>query len=297
MKSSKLAFWLLIFATAIWGSTFVVVQDGIEQMSMLMFMGWRFVIALLVMIAMRPRALIMDGQTFRFGLWIGIALALGYITQTYGLLFTSATISGFITGMFVVLTPIAAGIVYRLKISASAWIGVLIATVGLATISLKGWSFGVGESWTLLGAAFFSFQIMWLSRWATTTNAFSIAIVQVGTVMVIFVVAGLIFDGYQTPPNAEVWFAIVFLAVFASAIAFFIQTWAQSHMDPTRAAVILSFEPVFAGIFGVLVAGDVLTWRIVLGGLLILVAIYLVELAPRGKSEAVQDLANPHQGV
>lgn len=297
MKPSKLAFWLLIFATAIWGSTFVVVQDGIEQMSMLMFMSWRFVIALLVMIAMRPRALIMDGQTFRFGLWIGIALALGYITQTYGLLFTSATISGFITGMFVVLTPIAAGIVYRLKISASAWIGVLIATVGLATISLKGWSFGVGESWTLLGAAFFSFQIMWLSRWATTTNAFSIAIVQVGTVMVIFVVAGLIFDGYQTPPNAEVWFAIVFLAVFASAIAFFIQTWAQSHMDPTRAAVILSFEPVFAGIFGVLVAGDVLTWRIVLGGLLILVAIYLVELAPRGKSEAVQDLANPHQGV
>ncbi|MEN9922879.1 MAG: hypothetical protein RIS09_393, partial [Actinomycetota bacterium] len=124
MKSSKLAFWLLIFATAIWGSTFVVVQDGIEQMSMLMFMGWRFVIALLVMIAIRPRALIMDGQTFRFGLWIGIALALGYITQTYGLLFTSATISGFITGMFVVLTPIAAGVVYRLKISASAWLGV-----------------------------------------------------------------------------------------------------------------------------------------------------------------------------
>lgn len=296
-KSRKLAFWLLIFATAIWGSTFVVVQDGIEQMSMLMFMGWRFVIALLVMIAMRPRALIMDGQTFRFGLWIGIALALGYITQTYGLLFTSATVSGFITGMFVVLTPIAAGIVYRLKISASAWVGVFIATIGLATISLKGWSFGIGEGWTLLGAAFFSFQIMWLSRWATTTNAFSIAIVQVGTVMVIFVVSGLIFDGYQTPPNAEVWIAIVFLAVFASAIAFFIQTWAQSHMDPTRAAVILSFEPVFAGIFGVLVAGDILTWRIVLGGLLILIAIYLVELAPRGKSEAVTDLANPHQGV
>ena len=297
MKPSKLAFWLLIFATAIWGSTFVVVQDGIEQMSMLMFMGWRFVIALLVMIAMRPRALIMDGQTFRFGLWIGIALALGYITQTYGLLFTSATVSGFITGMFVVLTPIAAGIVYRLKIAPSAWIGVIIATIGLATISLKGWSFGIGESWTLLGAAFFSFQIMWLSRWATTTNAFSIAIVQVGTVMVIFVVSGLIFDGYQTPPNKEVWIAIIFLAVFASAIAFFIQTWAQSHMDPTRAAVILSFEPVFAGIFGVLVAGDILTWRIVIGGLLILIAIYLVELAPRGKSEAVSDLANPHQGV
>jgi drug/metabolite transporter (DMT)-like permease len=183
-----------------------------------------------------------------------------------------------------------------MRIHWSGWAGVALATVGLGFISLKGWSFGVGEAWTLLGALFFSFQIMWLSRWATPETSYSIAIVQVGTTMVGFFVCGLFTDGIVMPPNRDVWFSIIFLAVFASAIAFFIQTWAQSHMDPTRAAVVLSFEPVFAGIFGVALAGDQITLRIMIGAILILGAIYLVELAPK-KSEAVEDLSEPHQGV
>mgnify|MGYP006272606535 CR=1 FL=1 len=292
-RTSPMAFWLLIFATAIWGSTFVVVQDGINSMPMMMFMGWRFVVAVAAMLIMRPQALKMSAKTFRQGLYIGIALFLGYITQTYGLYYTSASVSGFITGMFVVLTPIAAGVVYKMKIHWSGWAGVVLATIGLAFISLKGWSFGVGEMWTLLGAAFFSFQIMWLSRWATPETSYSIAIVQVATTMVCFFIGGLATDGLVLPPSKDVWMSILFLAVFASAIAFFIQTWAQSHMDPTRAAVVLSFEPVFAGIFGVLVAGDHFTTRVMVGAVLIMAAIYLVELAPK-KSEAVEDLSTPH---
>ena len=265
-------------------------------MPMMMFMGWRFVVAVIAMMLMRPMALRMTAKTFRQGFFIGIALFTGYVTQTYGLYYTSASVSGFITGMFVVLTPIAAGLVYKLRIHWSGWAGVALATVGLAFISLKGWSFGTGEAWTLLGAACFSFQIMWLSRWATPETSYSIAIVQVATTMMLFFGGGLMTDGLVLPPSRDVWLSIVFLAVFASAIAFFIQTWSQSHMDPTRAAVILSFEPVFAGVFGVLLAGDIITPRILFGAALILAAIYLVELAPR-KSEAVQDLSQPHQGI
>jgi len=297
LKGDRLAFWLLIFATAIWGSTFVVVKSGISQMSMLMFMGWRFMIATVVIIALRPKALRMTLDVFRKGVYVGLALGLGFLVQTYGLLFTSATVSGFITGMFVVLTPIAAGIVYKIKVPLVGWLGVGLAVLGLALLSLKGWSFGVGESWTLLGAVFFSFQIMWLSRWATAETAYSIAIVQIAVTAVLFTSAGLVMDGFQLPPNNDVWIAVVFLAVFASAIAFSIQTWSQSHMDPTRAAVILSFEPVFAGIFGIWVAGDELTWRIGLGGVFILGAMYLVELGPRNNNEAIKDLSNPHLGI
>lgn len=288
----------LLFATAIWGSTFVVVQDGINEMPMMMFMGWRFVIATLVLIAMRPQALRMSAATFRKGLFIGIALALGYITQTYGLLFTSATISGFITGMFVVLTPVAALLVYRMHIAWTGWIGVGLATFGLGLISFNGWSFGVGEFWTFIGAIFFSFQIMWLSRWATPETSYSIATMQIGTTAVIFFVGGLFTDGLVLPQKSNVWYAILFLAVFASAFAFIIQSWSQSQMTPTRAAVILSTEPVFAGIFGVVWAGDEITARILIGGAAILIAVYLVELSPRkSESEAVRDLAEPHQGV
>ncbi len=295
-RQSRLAFWLLILATAVWGSTFIVVQDGINAMPMMMFMGWRFVIAFLVMLAIRPRALRMTAKTFRQGLFIGIALAFGYWTQTFGLYTTSATVSGFITGMFVVITPILAGFIYKMKIPYTGWLGVVLATVGLALISLKGWSFGVGESWTLVGAAFFSFQIMWLSRWATPATSYSIAITQVGTTAVIFFVGGLFIDGFEVPQGQAVWTSILFLAVFASALAFIIQTWSQSHMNPTKAAIVLSAEPVFAGLFGVLVAGDVITLRIALGGLLILGAMYLVELGPRHNSEVADDLSKPHLG-
>ncbi|MEN9693596.1 MAG: hypothetical protein RLZZ330_1240 [Actinomycetota bacterium] len=260
-------------------------------------MGWRFLIATVVIILLKPKALKMSWDVFRKGVYIGLALGLGFLVQTYGLMFTSATVSGFITGMFVVLTPIAAGVVYKIKVPAVGWIGVGLAVLGLAALSLKGWSFGMGESWTLLGAVFFSFQIMWLSRWATTETSYSITIVQIAVTAVLFLSSGLVMDGYQVPPNQGVWVAILFLAVFASAIAFSIQTWSQSHMDPTRAAVILSFEPVFAGIFGVWVAGDAFTWRVALGGALILGAMYLVELGPKHNDEVTKDLSNPHLGI
>lgn len=292
-----LALWALIIVTAIWGSTFIVVQDGINEMPMMMFMGWRFVIAFLVMVAIRPSALKMSRETFRAGLFIGIALALGYWTQTFGLYTTSATVSGFITGMFVVLTPVAARVVYKMSIPVSGWVGVGLATIGVAFISLKGWSVGIGEFWTLLGAVFFSFQIMWLSRWATPQTSYSIAMTQVGTTAVIFFIGGLFIDGFQVPQTQSVWIAIVFLAVFASAIAFIVQTWSQSQMTPAKAAVVLSAEPMFAGIFGVWLGGDEITTRILIGGALIISAMYLVELGPRKNSEATKDLAQPHLGV
>ncbi len=293
------AMWALLFATAVWGSTFVVVQDGINQMPMMMFMGWRFAIATLVLIAMRPKALQMSGQTLRQGIFIGIALALGYLAQTYGLFFTTATISAFITGMFVVLTPVAALIVYRMQIAWTGWVGVALATFGLGLISYNGIALGIGEMWTFIGAIAFSFQIMWLSRWATPSTAYSIALVQIATTAVIFVVGGLFTDGFIVPSGQSVWIAIIFLAVFASAFAFIIQTWSQSQMTPTRAAVILSTEPVFGGIFGFLIAGDDITIRIILGGVAILVAVYLVELGPKDgePNEAVSDLSKPHHGV
>lgn len=286
----------LIVATAMWGSTFIVVQDGINAMPMQMFMAWRFVIATLLMMALRPRALRMSRQTFRHGLYIGIALAAGYWVQTYGLLFTSATVSGFITGMFVVLTPVAALVVYKMRVGWAGWLAVVLATSGVALISLKGWSFGWGETWTLVGAACFSFQIMWLSRWATPSTSYSIAIMQMGTTAVVFTAGGLVFEGFALPPRPDVWGSLLFLAVFASAFAFIVQSWAQSQMTPTRAAVVLSMEPVFAAIFGVALGGDSITARILLGGGAILAAMLLVELASK-PSEATRDLSEPHQGV
>lgn len=276
----------LVGVTAVWGSTFVVVKDAVERMAVMDFLTWRFAIAALVMALMRPRAvaaLSPDGR--RHGVLLGLALAAGYVAQTYGLRRAPATVSGFITGLFVVFTPLCAGLLLRRRVDVMSWLGVAIATGGLALLSLHGLSVGRGEAITLLCAIAFALHIVGLGEWSTARDAYALAVVQLGTVAVISAVAAAP-ESLAPPPDSGVWGAILLTALAATAIGFFVQTWAQAHLAPTRAAVVMTMEPVFAGIFGVAVGGDNLTVRIVVGGLLVLAAMFLVELGPRRAAEA-----------
>lgn len=277
-----LATLALVGATAVWGATFVVVQDAVEQMAVLPFLFWRFALATLVLAALRPRAVLeLSPEKRRHGLLLGLLLGGGYVLQTFGLLHTSATVSGFITGMFVVFTPLIGWVVLGEPISRSVWAAVALATLGLALISLNGFAIGLGELLTLGCAALFAGQIVGLSRWSTAQDAYGLTVLQLGVVAVLSLVASPLQGGMQLPPSPSVWAAIVFLALAATALAFLAQTWAQTHMSAPRAAIVLTLEPVFAGIFGVWIGGDELTGRILVGGLCIVAAMYLVELGPR----------------
>jgi drug/metabolite transporter (DMT)-like permease len=277
-----LATLALIGATAVWGATFVVVQDAVEQMAVLPFLFWRFALATLVLAALHPRAVLdLTPEKRRHGLLLGLLLGGGYVLQTFGLLHTSATVSGFITGMFVVFTPLIGWVVLGEPIARSVWAAVALATLGLALISLNGFAMGLGELLTLGCAALFAGQIVGLARWSTAQDAYGLTVLQLGVVAVLSLVASPLQGGMELPPNAGVWAAIVFLALAATALAFLAQTWAQTHMSAPRAAIVLTLEPVFAGIFGVWIGGDELTTRILAGGLCIVAAMYLVELGPR----------------
>ena len=276
----------LVGVTAIWGVTFVVVKDAVERMPVLDFLAIRFLLATAVMIALRPRTVAGIGRLgARHGALLGLALGIGYIAQTYGLQHTSASVSGFITGMFVVFTPIIAGLVLRRHVPGSAWAGVAVAMVGLAVISVDGFSIGIGEALTLVCAICFAIHIVGLGEWSGQHDAYPLAIAQLLTVGLLCLLAGAP-NGLTMPPDAGVWGAVLLTAVLATAAAFVIQTWAQSILSPTRAAVIMTMEPVFAGLFGVLLGGDDLTLRLVLGGGLVLTAMYLVELGPRRAADA-----------
>lgn len=277
-----LATLALVGATAVWGATFVVVQDAVEQMPVLPFLWWRFALATLVLAVLRPRAVLdLTPEKRRHGLLLGLLLGGGYVLQTFGLLHTSATVSGFITGMFVVFTPLIGWLVLGEPIARSVWAAVVLATAGLALISLNGFAMGLGELLTLGCAALFAGQIVGLSRWSTAQDAYGLTVLQLGVVAVLSLVASPLQGGMELPPSASVWAAIVFLALAATALAFLAQTWAQTHMSAPRAAIVLTLEPVFAGIFGVWIGGDQLTARILAGGLCIVAAMYLVELGPR----------------
>ena len=283
----RLALLALVGATAVWGSTFVVVQDAVEQMPVLPFLFWRFALATVVLAVLRPRAVFaLSREKRRHGVLLGLMLGGGYVLQTFGLLHTSATVAGFITGMFVVFTPLIGWAVLREPIAAPVWWAVGVATVGLALISLDGFSIGLGELLTLGAAAMYAGQIVGLDRWSTASDAYGLTVLQLAVVAVMCLVTSPLQGGLVLPPSAGVWVAIVFLALAATALAFLAQTWAQTHMSAPRAAIVLTLEPVFAGVFGVLVGGDELTGRIVAGGLCIVVAMYLVELAPRVSGRA-----------
>jgi len=280
-----LAVLALLAVCAIWGATFVVVKDAIARMSVADFLAWRFALAAVAMVALRPNAVRQLGAVGRRdGVLLGLALGAGYLLQTYGLRSTPASVSGFITGMFVVFTPLGAGILLRRPVGPMAWLAVVVATVGLGLLALRGFAVGTGELLTLGCALAFAIHIVGLGEWSAGRNPVALAVVQLATVAALGAVAALLAGGavgLRPPPDAGVWGALALTALAATALAFVVQTWAQSLLSPTRAAVVMTTEPVFAGIFGVALAGDQLGWRQLAGAGLVLIAMLLVEARPR----------------
>jgi drug/metabolite transporter (DMT)-like permease len=277
-NSQILALAALVSVTAIWGSTFIIVQDAISQMPVMDFLGIRFTVAAIAMFVLRPTCL--RGMTRRGlirSIVLGVALCLGFLTQTFGLQYTSAAVSAFITGMLVVITPLISWLLLKRHVRPSIWLAVALATVGLGILSLKGWSFGTGELLTLLCAVFFALHIVGLGEWAAKHNAYGMAFIQISVVAVISMVAATP-GGITLPPDTNVWGAVILTAVFASAFGFLVQTWAQTVISPTRVAVTLTTEPIFAGLFAVIIGGDHLTVRIIIGAACVLAAMFIINL-------------------
>jgi drug/metabolite transporter (DMT)-like permease len=277
-SSPTIALVALVGVTAVWGYTFLAVQDAIARMPVMDFLAWRFVVASVVMIILRPTSLrnVTRLELLR-GLGLGTVLGLGYIAQTYGLRYTSAANSGFITGMFVVLTPVMSWILLRRKTNRSTWMVVALATVGLALLSLNGWSVGIGDLLTLGCAVFFAIHIVGLGEWSSQYKPYAFSLLQIAAVAVISLIAATP-EGIAMPPDPGVWEVIGITAVLATAVAFLIQTWAQSLVSATRAAVVMTMEPVFAGLFAVVIGGNRLTPRTIGGAACILAAMLIINL-------------------
>ena len=274
----KLAPLALLLVSAAWGLAFVVMKPAIERQSVNNFLFTRFLMAVLVMVLIRPQVLkLLTKDLLLRGLAAGVFLGGGYIFQTIGLANTGAAITGFVTGLYVVLTPLFAGIIFKERVSKNTWIYVFMATVGLALLSLKGWSIGFGELMVFFSAVAFAAHITALSKWSAGRDAYAMTITQLAMCAAMTGVASA-FEGYSAPPDSGVWAVVIFTAVFATAIAFIVQTWSQAHMSATKVAVILTMEVVFAAFFALIFAGERLTLQAALGGILVVTAMYLIVL-------------------
>jgi drug/metabolite transporter (DMT)-like permease len=272
----KVAPWALLAVSASWGLAFVIMKDPIEKQNVNSFLATRFVLAVLVMIAIRPRVLSQITREMLIkGFFAGLFLGSGYIFQTFGLKLVGAAITGFVTGLYVVATPLIAWLVLRHRITVYTWLCVALATVGLAFLSLKGWSVGAGELLVLVSAIAFAAHIVALGQWSKGLDAYAMTVVQLAT-CALLTGAISIGQGYKAPVNLSGWAVVVYTAIFSTAVAFVIQTWSQAHISPTKVAVILTMEVVFAALFAMVFTDETLNLQQMLGGVLILISMLAI---------------------
>jgi len=245
----------LVLVTGVWGVTFVQVKDAVAVYPLFAFLALRFGIASLTLGlpgARRLHSLGRDGV--RAGAVAGALLAGGYALQTLGLQRTTVSGAGFVTGMYVVLTPLLAFALFRIRVGRSAWAGVALATVGLAMLAGVHAGSVKGDLLVLAGAAVYALQIVLLERYAPRYDPLAFTLVEMLFAFAVLACAAA--PRLAIPHGWTVWGALLVTGVFASALAFVVQTWAQRTASATRTAIVFSLEPVWAAVFGYALAGD-----------------------------------------
>jgi drug/metabolite transporter (DMT)-like permease len=270
----------LILVTAVWGVTFVQVKDAVAVYPLFAFLAVRFAIA---SAALAPPAIGRIGTLGRPGLAIGVflggLLGAGFALQTAGLERTTVTSTGFLTGLYVLLTPLLAVAIFRSPVGRQLWLAVAVAMVGLVLLGGAPGSSAEGNALVLASTAAMALQIVFLERYADRFDAFALTFVEMLTMCVAFTAIALALGDLSLPHGATVWGALLVTGLFASAFAFLVQVWAQREISATRIAIVFSLETVFAGLAGYLLDGDRLGAVGLAGCALIFAGIVLAEPA------------------
>jgi drug/metabolite transporter (DMT)-like permease len=251
------ALLVLLAVTAVWGVTFVQVKDAVAVYPLFAFLALRFAIATATLApAARGRLHGLGRDGAAAAALLGALLAGGYALQTAGLERTTVSSAGFVTGMYVVLTPVIAFAAFRVSIGRAAWGGVAVATAGLALLSGIHAGSPAGDLLVLAGAAVYALQIVLMERFAPRFDPLAFTLVEMGAAFVLLGAVALAAGQLEQPRGWTVWGALLVTGVFASALAFLAQMWAQRRTSATRTALVFAMEPVFAALFGYTLAGD-----------------------------------------
>ncbi|MEK9578783.1 MAG: DMT family transporter [Aquiluna sp.] len=290
MHKTRLAVLALLGVGFFWAAAFVLMKDAIQQQPYMDFLATRFTLAAIAMAILRPRvALHFRAGDLKFGALIGIVLAVGYITQTIGLDLTTAATSGFLTGLYVILTPLIAWLLMKQKVAIKVVVGAGLAMIGLAIFSgaATDVEFQVGQLWLVVCAVFYAIHILMLGHFGRGRSSYRFAMIQIAFAAIVTWGFALL-DGYQAPPNGEVWFAVLFTALLSTVLAFWIQTWAQTLLEPSRVALLITSEVLFTAIIAVAVGQEPVTFAMVFGGGLMFIAMLFVEWPRKGDQQVLE---------
>jgi drug/metabolite transporter (DMT)-like permease len=293
VRRPLVAFAALAVAALLFGATFVVVKDAVAAYPPMSFVGWRFLLGALVLFAIRvPHG----KKLWRDGIVAGLLLFAGYALQTQGLTTTSASNSGLITGLYVVLTPLMAALLARRRPRPLVIGGALLAFAGFAVLAVvEDLALSSGDAYTIGCAVAFAGHIVFLARTAHWHRVVPFTAVQLLVTAVLGLITSALAEGIRVP-SQDVWPAIAITGIVVSAGAFYLQVWSQTVIGPSRTAIILALEPAFAAASGAVFLGERLGPRGLTGALLILAGIYVVlaGTGPEDELEAAEAISPAH---
>ena len=270
----------LVAVTAIWGYTFVPVQKTVGAYPLFAFLAVRFAISTAALAPFAWKSLrTLPRAGWPAGLVAGSFLALAYGLQTAGLELTTVTSTGFITGLYVVFTPLLALAAFRTPVPASVWVGVTLALAGLLLLSGAPGGSWLGNALVLGNAVAQSFQIVAMERFAPRYDPRALTFLQMAVAGVGFTVIAVAAGQLEAPPDTATWYALVVTGVFAGALGYLVGTWVQSRTTAARAALVFTLEAPFAALFGVLLLSEHLGWAGWTGCAVMLAGIVLAEPA------------------
>jgi drug/metabolite transporter (DMT)-like permease len=251
----------LVGVTAIWGVTFVQVQDALALYPLFAFLAVRFTISTVVLAPFAIRPLLhLPREGYVVGVGVGALLATAYGLQTAGLELTTVASTGFITGLYVVFTPLLALVFFGTPVPRALWVGIGCAVVGLLLLNGVPGGSTVGNLLVLANAVFQALQITAMERYAPRHDPRALTFLQMATSAVGFIVIALALGELEMPHGSTVWGALIVTGVFAGALGYLIATWVQARTTAARAALVFTLEAPFAAFFGVLLADEVLGW-------------------------------------
>jgi len=285
----------LLLMTVLWGATFVIIKESLNDISTTLFVAIRFGIAgiVLIFILVIKKDKIVK-ESILPGIFLGVLLFLGFFTQTIGLKYTSATKSGFITGSLVVMVPLFQTLIEKKLPSKGASIGTILVFVGIIFLSNGGSSlnnffeelganFNFGDGMTLICAVFYALQVVYIDIISAKHDFWILLTTQIVTVAVLALLTSLLLAGFSVEPihisvTSYLIFGILYTTFFATLLTIGLQTKFQKVVSPTKAGIIYSFEPIFAALFAFFLLNEKITNFGLVGSGLIFLGLILSEI-------------------
>jgi len=272
---------VLLSCTLIWGATFVITKKSLDDASPMILVAIRFGIASAVFLAIFFSTLVkMNRAALIKGGILGLLLFAGFVPQTFGLRYTSASKSGFITGMLVVFTPLFQLAIERRPPKTGNLVGVVLVSIGLYLLtSPAGSQFNLGDGLTLACAVLFALYIVYLDIFSKEQNVTQLAFLQMVVIATLAALGGLLFEKWHFEFKLHLALALAYLSIMATVVTLYLQTAYQRQTTPTRAAIIFSLEPVFSAAFAYFVDHESIGVLGVVGGGVIVMGLLISELS------------------